>query len=358
MTSDPLSGSPASEEVKRRTRNCREWYRVRLRLHETFATVLDQEHAQIVKQTGLKTMPIQTRVKTLESFLGKALRRSRSYPKRLTYEDLCNEIQDVVGARNTLHMVGDTSPVEGTLKRYVACEEQEVHGVGNARIQGFPGKHYLVSFTPERVSLTVFRAYAGLETELQVRTVLQHTWAEMQHDLIYKPRIDVPVDILRRLVGLAEILEVADQEFEAVTSRRYVEELEQPVHGQDNVRGGDVRDIVHTDAKVYGLPAADEDWLLALQDVVDSLGLGGGAVHRVLGLAELRQRAVAGVLEREDTVPNAVQIANALLPWELGGDYVRRHPLTKQLDAKRLEPLLADVRRRVSEFEAELGKPS
>jgi GTP pyrophosphokinase len=52
--------------------------------------------------------------------------------------------------------------------------------------------------------------------EIQVRTSLQHAWAEVEHDLGYKADGSVPEAIRRRLSRIASLLELADQEFVSI----------------------------------------------------------------------------------------------------------------------------------------------
>jgi hypothetical protein len=49
--------------------------------------------------------------------------------------------------------------------------------------------------------------------EIQVRSILEHAWAEIEHDLVYKTGIEFPQEALRRFAGLAAQLENLDREF-------------------------------------------------------------------------------------------------------------------------------------------------
>jgi len=49
-----------------------------------------------------------------------------------------------------------------------------------------------------------------------VRTILQHAWAEIEHDIRYKSPEAIPTSIRRRFMSLAGMLEIADREFQAI----------------------------------------------------------------------------------------------------------------------------------------------
>jgi hypothetical protein len=64
-----------------------------------------------------------------------------------------------------------------------------------------------------------------LKFEIQVRSILQHAWAEIEHDLEYKSREAVPRQIRRRFARLSGLLELADAEF--VRLRNEIESYQQ-----------------------------------------------------------------------------------------------------------------------------------
>lgn len=50
----------------------------------------------------------------------------------------------------------------------------------------FDSTNYLVRLRPERLALAEYKPFEGLRAEIQVQTLLNHAWAEMGHDTIYK----------------------------------------------------------------------------------------------------------------------------------------------------------------------------
>jgi hypothetical protein len=77
--------------------------------------------------------------------------------------------------------------------------------------------HYLVNFDPNRLALPEYARHRDLVIEIQVRTILQHAWAEIQHDIEYKAIETIPTVIRRRFMALAGMLEIADREFQAIS---------------------------------------------------------------------------------------------------------------------------------------------
>jgi hypothetical protein len=63
----------------------------------------------------------------------------------------------------------------------------------------------------ERI-FTENREFEGLKIEIQIRSLLQHTWAEIEH-AYYKAERSLPASIRRRVSLLAGQLELADNEF-------------------------------------------------------------------------------------------------------------------------------------------------
>ena len=83
---------------------------------------------------------------------------------------------------------------------------------------GYQSIHYLVRYPNTRTSLSDFQQFSDLIAEIQVRTILQHAWAEIEHDIQYKAVAAVPELIRQRFTSLAGLIEIADREFQAIAN--------------------------------------------------------------------------------------------------------------------------------------------
>lgn len=69
-----------------------------------------------------------------------------------------------------------------------------------------------------------------MKCEIQIRSVLQHAWAEIEHDIGYKSEITIPKEMRRSFSRIAGLLEIADKEFDSI--RQALKEYENNVHVQ------------------------------------------------------------------------------------------------------------------------------
>jgi hypothetical protein len=86
---------------------------------------------------------------------------------------------------------------------------------------GYASRHLLVGLDAARENQPGYELLQGRQAQVQIRTVLQHAWAEFEHDIRYKgtiPDEHVP-DFDRRFTLAAGLLELADREFSTIRDR-------------------------------------------------------------------------------------------------------------------------------------------
>jgi putative GTP pyrophosphokinase len=193
-------------------------YRFVKGLYEEFAEVLRHILGEALAAAVVKIHSIEARAKSLESFGKKASRPSNADPSLPRYRDPLSEITDLAGVRvisffpKTLRDIDHVIQSEFTVLK----KKDKRHYQRTKKMFGYRSIHYLIRMKPERSVLPEYKCFAKLTAEIQVRTILQHAWAEMEHDIRYKSADVIPTSIRQRFEILARTIEVADREFQAI----------------------------------------------------------------------------------------------------------------------------------------------
>jgi ppGpp synthetase/RelA/SpoT-type nucleotidyltranferase len=175
---------------------------------------------------------VQTRTKDIPSFAEKILRKRKRYTNSTEGipPDPLARITDLCGGRVVTQTADQVLAVckfiEETLEVDTRNSEDVSQRLKSAEF-GYRSVHYVVLVNPEQLKAAGIKQpvpaeIIGLKGEVQVRTLLEHAWADIAHQLAYKPEIKVPESIQRQCATLAAVLEQVDHEF-----GRLVQGLEQ-----------------------------------------------------------------------------------------------------------------------------------
>jgi len=95
------------------------------------------------------------------------------------------DIQDQIGCRVVVKTPEAVERVADTLKRRFHCIENRRRVLSeHPSYFGYDARHMICSI-PDRFATNTLRAK---RFEIQISTLFQHAWAEMEHDIIYKPK--------------------------------------------------------------------------------------------------------------------------------------------------------------------------
>jgi len=152
-----------------------------------------------------------------------------------SYTEPLSEIPDLVGVRLILYYQDEIATVGSLIEeQFDIIEKESSHQPdGYSPDQfGYISMHYVVLLNKKRADLPEWKAFKGIKVEIQVRTLLQHSWAGISHALQYKQEGDVPIMLRRKLFRLAGLFELADEEFVGIRNERdsIVEESIKSVH--------------------------------------------------------------------------------------------------------------------------------
>ncbi|WP_416954238.1 GTP pyrophosphokinase [Nocardioides sp. T5] len=171
----------------------------------------------LLDDAGIDYLSVTGRTKSVASFSAKA---NRTQDGRPLYADPLQEVTDQIGVRVITYVHSDVAAVAELLDEELTILDDRDLGEETARAGrfGYASRHLLVrtdANDDEHPELVDERA------SIQVRTVLQHAWAEFEHDIRYKGNVpeDAAADLDRRFTLAAGLIELADREFATIRER-------------------------------------------------------------------------------------------------------------------------------------------
>ncbi|MEQ4547345.1 DUF429 domain-containing protein, partial [Nocardioides kribbensis] len=175
---------------------------------------------RILDEAGINYLTVTSRAKSVASFAEKAGRTSAGVP---LYSDPLTQITDQVGVRVIAYVVSDVDAVADLLGDQVVVKDDRDMGQDAISAGGFgyASRHLLITPDPAREGDPALAHLEGRTAQVQVRTVLQHAWAEFEHDIRYKGVVpeEHAADFDRRFTLAAGLLELADREFAEIRDR-------------------------------------------------------------------------------------------------------------------------------------------
>ena len=161
---------------------------------------------------------VTSRVKDCEECIGKFSRRYQQALEANKREyEIKAYITDLIGVRVTCFYESDVDLLVKLLH-----ENFKIAGITDKRALmeaerdtfGYKGVHLDARLSDKRRSLPEYHGIAPFAFEIQVRTIIQHAWSEIDHAISYKKSI--PTELDRRIRTLAALFELADKEFLAI----------------------------------------------------------------------------------------------------------------------------------------------
>jgi putative GTP pyrophosphokinase len=139
------------------------------------------------------------------------------------YADPLRDMTDLVGLRVITYYQEDVEKVGELIRAAFSVDEENSVDKSSDLAPdrfGYASIHYVVSLGADRAELGEWRIFKGTRAEIQVRTVLQHAWAAVNHKLDYKSEGEIPDVLQRRLFRLSALFELADEQFSSIKDAR------------------------------------------------------------------------------------------------------------------------------------------
>lgn len=212
----------AESPISKLSNQYHEWVRVHPRAAREFRDAIED----LLNDAGIIFDRVAARVKGWPSLKAKA--KKRNIDGELMYPNPWDDIQDIVGVRvNVFHstVIPEAITIFGNSFEVI----KSVDKAAETRVAGgfgYGSHHLVLRVTEDMEDLADF---VGMRFEVQIRTVLQHAWAEFEHDIRYKQGLGAPSPQVDRLFTLAAgLIELADNQFDEIAA------LKDPAHHADS----------------------------------------------------------------------------------------------------------------------------
>ncbi len=278
--------------------------------------------SSILDDAGINYLTVTGRAKSVDSFAAKA---ARTVQGAAVFADPLRDIHDQIGIRVITYVHSDVQAVADLIQDQLIVHEDRDMGQETASEGrfGYASRHLLVTLDAVREAQPGLEVLQGRRAQIQVRTVLQHAWAEFEHDIRYKGTVpdEHRSDFDRRFTLAAGLLELADREFSTIRDR-----LRSGVTGPSLEAADDDPRIAPRELAAFlAGQYADAGWSRTeryawMSQLLLELG--------ITSLADLatRLRAVDGealtARMRYRYPPGAVRRLDDALLWSLGEEYV------------------------------------
>ena len=224
--------------------NYLKWYEQQLPILKDLSIEIEATLNKIIKEQQITCHAVSARVKESHSFSKKI--------QKTKYTDPINQIQDGLGLRIITYFESDLEKICALIEanfdidKANSIDKREHLGVDRV---GYLSIHYIAKLTEQQLLETPeLEKFRDCVFEIQVRTLLQHTWAEIEHDKNYKFAGELPKHLKRRFTLLAALLEMADREFNELSKE--IDNYSQKVSA-DSHKGNLSASIDSTSIKSY-----------------------------------------------------------------------------------------------------------
>jgi putative GTP pyrophosphokinase len=135
----------------------------------------------ILRQEGVEFLSVTSRTKTSNTIIEKIQRKG--------YDDISAQMTDLSGIRiitfldSQVRRIADIVSHAFEIDRDNSLDRSQI--LGSDRV-GYRSVHFICALGASRKGIIEYKDISDLKFEIQIRTVLQHAWAELTHDRSYK----------------------------------------------------------------------------------------------------------------------------------------------------------------------------
>mgnify|MGYP006136826805 CR=1 FL=1 len=205
-------------------------YRREFDFYDQAARLVAQQLDGRLQASGIRAM-VTSRAKNPRRLEEKVRQRAstRSYD---SVQAIYDDIVDLAGVRVALYFPAERTEVGKIVQDQftLAAPPKRFTGTSNPsyakRFSGYWATHYRVHLREESLNEGVQR-YVDARIEIQVASVMMHAWAEVEHDLVYKPLqgelSEDELAILDELNGMVLAGEIALERLQKAAEKKFAQ---------------------------------------------------------------------------------------------------------------------------------------
>jgi putative GTP pyrophosphokinase len=188
-----------------------DWYTKNRGLYKQLSEKVHNIIFELLEVKNLNVHAIFNRPKDVSSFSEKIKNSKYTKPEV--------QVTDLAGIRVICYVESDIEKICSIIEDNFEIDKPNSTDksklLGTDKV-GYKSVHYIAKLKEIRLQLPEYKKFSDCKFEIQIRTILQHAWAEIEHDRNYKFAGELPDEIQRRFKLLAGTLELVDREFDNI----------------------------------------------------------------------------------------------------------------------------------------------
>ncbi len=179
-----------------------------------YAEIVGKDIQNILDTKGLHPKEVKVRPKE-ESSVQEKMTRDKKYTRD------SRQLTDLVGVRVILNYQDEVDIARDILAHRFEVDEQESidkRMILGSKEFGYRSVHLIVrdsSRTPKCLD-----TLNGGRIEIQIRSVLENAWCDIEHEIVYKSGVKYPKELIRNFAAAAAMIELIDREFVSLRNKR------------------------------------------------------------------------------------------------------------------------------------------
>ena len=183
--------------------------------YHSFCNELSRLLEKKFDESGIRlAFSLKSRVKTLDSLVGKHTRAKSQ--NGISIKKSIDEIYDIVGLRVVVLYPDQKEVIVQKIKE-IFDDKVKLNKVRSASIMefGYTSSHLICSIPQPWMASPTWESGKNKKFEIQVRTLSEHIWATLSHDLFYKKE-NIPEELTREMSKTKALLEICDDKIRSI----------------------------------------------------------------------------------------------------------------------------------------------